>query len=64
MASAIPSKARIENVLTAITGAGLVPTSIRVAADGSFVVETGRKETLAESTDTAQDEPRRFGQAR
>lgn len=64
MPAAKPSKASVAQVLTAITSAGLMPKAIRVAADGSFVVETGRNEALAESTPPAQDEPRRFGQTR
>lgn len=62
MARARPSQPAIKNVLEAILACGMVPGAIRVAPDGSFVVET--QESDDQSTAPTQNAPRKFGERR
>ncbi len=61
MPSARPSQAAVKNVIEAMKAAGLELGSVRVQADGGFVVETLKAATVSESQNTPQDGPRRFG---
>lgn len=39
MPAARPSKASVENALSAVVASGFAPTGLRVASDGSFEVD-------------------------
>ncbi|MEL6932876.1 MAG: hypothetical protein AAFO17_07245 [Pseudomonadota bacterium] len=39
MPAARPSKASVENALSAVAASGFAPTGLRVASDGSFEVD-------------------------
>lgn len=64
MSAARPSKASVANVLLAIVAAGLRPGPVRIAPDGSFVVETISQEDIHKDEITPHGEPRRFGEQR
>lgn len=51
MPSAVPSRARLSNVLDAVKASGYVPGRVVVNADGSFSVEVLRTEAKTNPAD-------------